>query len=100
MSTRGHGLDGRQPQAVLSALAVLRLVADLGPGVSAKDVHTVLGIAPATAYTLLNLLVSEGYLARTVQPPGFALGPECEDLIAAATNRRNHDPSTESGHTW
>ncbi|KGH45515.1 hypothetical protein IN07_16620 [Modestobacter caceresii] len=77
------GLSGRQPKAVQSALAVLECVARLGAGVTAKEVATALGMPPATAYRLLNLLVGEEYLVRLPDLSGFALGRKVAGLAGA-----------------
>lgn len=68
------GLAARQPGAVRSALAVLEAVANLGAGVSAQRISAELGLARATTYRLLNLLVEDEYLVRTPDLSGFALG--------------------------
>ncbi|WP_405767702.1 IclR family transcriptional regulator [Streptomyces sp. NBC_01538] len=57
-----------------NALSVLEEVAAAGPGVTAKEVSAALGLAPATTYRLLNLLVAEEYLVRLPDLRGFALG--------------------------
>lgn len=85
MSPAGAGLGGRQPQAVRSALNVLRAVADAGPGVTAKEISARLQLPPATTYRLLNLLVGEEYLVRLPDLTGFALGARFAGLVHAAT---------------
>ena len=77
------GLSGRQPKAVQSALAVLECVAVSGAGVTAKEVAVALGMPPATAYRLLNLLVGEEYLVRLPDLRGFALGRKIAGLAGA-----------------
>ncbi|WP_209313958.1 IclR family transcriptional regulator C-terminal domain-containing protein [Blastococcus sp. TF02A_35] len=77
------GLSGRQPKAVQSALAVLECVAVSGAGITAKEVAAALGMPPATAYRLLNLLVGEEYLVRMPDLRGFALGRKVAGLAAA-----------------
>lgn len=67
-------MTGRQPNAVLSALAVLEEVARVGPGVTARQISANLGLPRATAYRLLNLLVEDDYLVRLPDLAGFALG--------------------------
>ncbi len=74
------GLAARQPGAVRSALAVLEAVAHLGAGVSAQRISTELGLARATTYRLLNLLVEDEYLVRTPDLAGFALGARVAQL--------------------
>jgi DNA-binding IclR family transcriptional regulator len=77
------GLSGRQPKAVQSALAVLEFVAVSGAGITAKEVATALGMPPATAYRLLNLLVGEEYLVRLPDLRGFAVGRKISGLAGA-----------------
>lgn len=79
------GLSGRQPKAVQSALEILEQVALIGPGVTAKEIAEVLGLPPATAYRLLNLLVGEEYLVRLHDLSGFALGARTAGLVRAAS---------------
>jgi DNA-binding IclR family transcriptional regulator len=67
-------LTGRQPRALRNALAVLEEAVAAGPGVTAKEISTALGLPPATTYRLLNLLVGEEYLVRLPDLRGFALG--------------------------
>ena len=78
-----RGITGRQPKAVQSALAVLECVAVSGAGVTAKEVALALGMPPATAYRLLNLLVGEEYLVRLPDLRGFALGRKVAGLVGA-----------------
>ncbi|WP_199506126.1 IclR family transcriptional regulator [Geodermatophilus sp. TF02-6] len=75
-----RGLTGRQPKAVQSALAILEAVARAGAGVTAKEVAEDVGLPPATAYRLLNLLVGEEYLVRLPDLHGFALGRKVAGL--------------------
>lgn len=67
-------LSGRQPKAVRSALRVLEEVVERGPGVTAKEISSSLGLPQATTYRILNLLVAEEYLVRLPDLSGFALG--------------------------
>jgi DNA-binding IclR family transcriptional regulator len=57
----------------------------LGTGTTAKEITESLQMPPATAYRLLNSLVSDEYLARTSDLRGFALGHAISGLITAAT---------------
>ena len=59
MTDLPRALNGRQPQAIRSALAVLRAVAQAGPGITARQISADLGLPPATTYRILNLLVDE-----------------------------------------
>lgn len=77
-------LTGRQPRAVRAALAVLEEVARAGPGVTAQQIAAALGLAPATAYRVVNLLVADEYLVRLPDLKGFALGRRVADLAVAA----------------
>lgn len=84
MSERA-GLAARQPGAVRSALAVLEAVAHLGAGVSAQRISAELGLARATTYRLLNLLVEDEYLVRTPDLTGFALGARVAHLTGVVS---------------
>ncbi len=68
-----------------NSLRVLEVVARLGTGTTAKEITESLLMPPATAYRLLNSLVSDEYLARTSDLRGFALGHAISGLITAAT---------------
>jgi DNA-binding IclR family transcriptional regulator len=80
----GTGFGGQQPKAVQRALAMLEAVAHLGAGVSAKQISTYTRVPPATAYRILNLLVADGFLVRTPDLTGFALGRRTSELAYAA----------------
>lgn len=77
-------ISARQPRAIHSALTVLEAVAELGAGVTARELSTRLGLPRATTYRLLNLLVEDEYLVRTPDLSGFALGAKVAQLAAAA----------------
>ncbi|PKV80339.1 IclR family transcriptional regulator [Nocardia fluminea] len=83
-TTRRDGPTGHEPRAVQKALALLEAVAQLGSGATAKDIAAQTGIAPPTAYRLLNLLVADGYLVRIEDLSGFALGRRTRELAGAA----------------
>ncbi|ORI16498.1 IclR family transcriptional regulator [Rhodococcus sp. 1168] len=83
-TTRVPETGGHEPRAVQKALALLEAVAQIGSGARAKDVANFTGIAPATAYRLLNLLVADGYLVRIEDLSGFALGRRTRELAGAA----------------
>jgi DNA-binding IclR family transcriptional regulator len=74
---------GRQPNAIRSALSVLEEVARAGPGVTAKEISTALGLSPATTYRLVNQLVAEEYLVRLPDLRGFTLGRKVIELAGA-----------------
>ncbi|GAA5033178.1 helix-turn-helix domain-containing protein [Microbacterium fluvii] len=82
--TAAPSLAARQPRAIHSALTVLEAVAHLGPGATAREISTELGLPRATAYRLLNLLVQDEYLVRTPDLSGFALGAKVAQLAAVA----------------
>jgi DNA-binding IclR family transcriptional regulator len=81
---RDPGLTGRQPGAVHGALSVLEEVARIGPGVTAQQLSASLGLARATTYRLLNLLVQDEYLVRLPDLAGFALGRKVALLAGLA----------------
>ncbi|WP_230620843.1 MULTISPECIES: IclR family transcriptional regulator [Nocardiaceae] len=81
----GTGFGGQQPKAVQKALAMLEAVAYLGAGVTAKQIAAHTDVPPATAYRMLNYLVADGFLARTPDLSGFALGRRTSELAYAAT---------------
>lgn len=77
-------LSARQPRAIRSALTVLEAVAELGAGVTARELSVRLGMPRATTYRLLNILVEDEYLVRTPDLSGFALGAKVAQLAAVA----------------
>ncbi|MDJ0395101.1 IclR family transcriptional regulator C-terminal domain-containing protein [Rhodococcus sp. G-MC3] len=81
----GTGFGGQQPKAVQKALAMLEAVAYLGAGVTAKQIAAHTQVPPATAYRMLNYLVADGFLARTPDLSGFALGRRTSELAYAAS---------------
>ncbi|WP_199286727.1 helix-turn-helix domain-containing protein [Nocardioides houyundeii] len=92
------GFTGRQPGAVRKALGMLEAVAQLGPGTSAKEIATLAGVPPATAYRMLNQLVADGYLVRVPDLSGFALGRRITELVQPAgggTGTELHDVAEE-----
>jgi DNA-binding IclR family transcriptional regulator len=84
MSQLPSAPSGRQPQAIRMALAMLRTVAQAGPGITAKQISAELNLPPATTYRILNLLVGEGYLVRLADLRGFALGTRVAELVGAS----------------
>lgn len=74
------GLRARQPRAIHNALTVLEEVARQGPGVTAQEISTSLGMPRATAYRLITLLVQDEYLVRMPDLRGFALGRKVVEL--------------------
>lgn len=74
-------ISGRKPQAIRSALSLLRAVAEAGPGVSARELSQATGLSSATTYRLLSLLEGDGYLVRLSDLRGFALGSEFHEIV-------------------
>lgn len=74
------GLRARQPKAIQNALAVLEAVAHAGPGITAQQVSSALGMPRATTYRLITLLVEDEYLVRLPDLRGFALGHKVAEL--------------------
>lgn len=84
-SAPGAGdLSARQPRAIHSALTVLEAVAELGAGATAREISDALGLPRATTYRLVNLLVQDGFLVRTPDLSGFALGAKVVHLATVA----------------
>ncbi|HEX4356762.1 MAG TPA: IclR family transcriptional regulator C-terminal domain-containing protein [Pseudonocardia sp.] len=80
----GREPAGHEPKAVQKAFLLLEAVAQLGSGASARELSRLSGIPPATAYRLLNLLVADGFLVRTSDLSGFALGRRTRELAGVA----------------
>ena len=80
----GREPAGHEPRAVQKAFLLLEAVAQLGSGACARELSRLSGIPPATAYRLLNLLVAEGFLVRTSDLSGFALGRRTRELAGMA----------------
>lgn len=74
---------GHEPRAAQKALVLLEAVAQLGPGVTAREISVLTGIPPTTAYRLLNVLVGDGFLVRVADLSGFALGRRTRELADA-----------------
>ncbi|MCT9819010.1 helix-turn-helix domain-containing protein [Microbacterium sp. W1N] len=74
MSGAGSG------SSVGQALAVLEEVARSGPTLSANGIARALGLPRASAYRLINSLVSEEYLLRHPTLDGFSLGVRVVEL--------------------
>ncbi|WP_235566798.1 IclR family transcriptional regulator [Microbacterium sp. Root61] len=68
------------PGGVTLALAVLEEVARSGPALTANGIARVLEIPRASAYRLINSLVSEEYLLRHPTSDGFVLGARVVEL--------------------
>jgi hypothetical protein len=78
-------VTGRQPQAIRTALAVLRAVAGAGGGITARQLSVALGLPPATTYRIVSILVRDEYLARLPGRRGLGLGARATDLALAVT---------------
>lgn len=100
MSTREPGFDGRQPTAVNNALAVLQVVATARPGITAREIHQQLQMPRATAYRILQHLVAEGYLVRSPDLRGFALGSRMQEFFRAAAHHLEGTTSPAQPETW
>jgi DNA-binding IclR family transcriptional regulator len=87
---------GRQPNAIHNALSVLEEVARAGPGVTAKEISTALGLPPATTYRLVNQLVAEEYLVRLPDLRGFTLGRKVIELAGAVAPPRLPGPAADT----
>lgn len=84
---RAAALSARQPRAIHNALQVLEAVAELGAGVTARELSQRLGLPRATTYRLVHLLVEDEYLVRTPDLSGFALGAKVAQLAHAIAPR-------------
>lgn len=80
----GGEISARQPRAIHSALTLLEAVAELGAGATAREISDALGLPRATTYRLVNLLVQDGFLVRTPDLSGFALGAKVVHLASVA----------------
>ncbi|GAB3282937.1 IclR family transcriptional regulator [Microbacterium lacusdiani] len=69
----------RTPTA--NAMAVVRAVALLGFGATAREVCAYLRMPPASVYRILNGLVGDEYLVRTGDLHGFGLGRAAAELV-------------------
>lgn len=99
--TRSDGADGfvaRQPAAVDSAFAVIEAVAELGAGVTTRELVRVLPMSRATVYRILKHLVAQEYLVRTPDLSGFALGARVLAL-GQATNVSTRQASLDEAET-
>lgn len=80
MTRDDGGFLARQPSAVDSAFAVLEAVAQLGPGVTGRELVAALPMSKATVYRILKHMVEQEYLVRTPDLTGFMLGRRVLDL--------------------
>lgn len=91
-----YGFLARQPGAVDHAFAVLEAVADLGPGVTSRQLTEALPMSRASVYRILKHLVAHEYLVRTPDLRGFVIG---ERVLALgrpgvdSSRRESHDVS-------
>jgi DNA-binding IclR family transcriptional regulator len=94
VSQRPHEPGGHETRAAQKALMLLEAVAQLGSGATARDISSLSGIPPATAYRLLNLLVADGFLVRVSDLSGFALGRRTRELAGEVGAPAAEDFST------
>ncbi len=71
---------GRQPQAVNHALEILGTIAAAGPGLSAAQIGSRLGLPRATTYRILKHLIEEEYVVRSPDLTGYCLGARVVQL--------------------
>jgi DNA-binding IclR family transcriptional regulator len=90
-----HGFQARQPAAVDHAFAVLEAVADLGPGVTGRELLRVLPMSKATVYRLLKHMVEREYLVRTPDLTGFMLGRRVLDLTSPRRGLAAQDSASD-----
>src|SRR3546814_18178336 len=74
---RQRAFLARQPAAVDSAFALLEAVADLGPGVTTRELAEVLALPRATLYRILKHSAAQEYHVRTHTLPGSPPGVRC-----------------------
>lgn len=79
-----NGFMARQPAAVDNAFAVLEMVAQLGPGTTARQLVEELPMSKATVYRIVKHLLEQEYLVRTPDLTGFMLGRRVLALAGAA----------------
>jgi hypothetical protein len=89
-------ITGRQPQAIRTALAVLRAVARAGPGVTAQQISATLAVPPSTLYRVIRLLIAEEYLVRLPGRRGLALGPRVSELAGEVDAHPRRGPGREA----
>jgi DNA-binding IclR family transcriptional regulator len=65
---------GRQPQAVNHALEIMGAIAAAGPGLTASQIGSRLGLPRATTYRILKHLIQEEYVVRSPDLTGYCLG--------------------------
>jgi DNA-binding IclR family transcriptional regulator len=88
-----EAISGRKPQAIRSALALLRAVARAGPGVTARELAEATGLSNATTYRLLSLLEGDGYLVRLPDLRGFALGAKFREIVGLVVTEPADGPA-------
>lgn len=77
----GTHFRGRQSQSIDIALAVLEEVARTGPGITAAQISSNLGIPRSTTYRVIRNLVENEWLVRVPDLAGLALGRRLSELI-------------------
>lgn len=83
----------REPKAVDNAFAVIQAIAEMGPGVTTRQLNESLPMSRASIYRILKHLVTNEYLVRTPDLSGFALGARVNALVeSAVANPRGRHP--------
>lgn len=80
-------------QAVDRALALLKLIATQAAGVTTRSLVERSGLSRPTAHRLLRSLAAEGFIDRTPDGRGWALGPETFLMGLIAQERYNVEDS-------
>lgn len=81
-----------------NTLEILAEVIAVGPGVTAREISSALGLPRATTYRLLNQLVAEEYLVRMPDLSGFALGGRAARLSPPVSPPLNTAARTVMSH--
>jgi DNA-binding IclR family transcriptional regulator len=76
---------------------VLEAVAELGAGVSTRELVDRLPMSRATVYRILKHLVAQEYLVRTPDLRGFALGARVRALGVAAAGLTEPESAETAG---
>ncbi len=80
----GERFLARQPAAVDSAFAVLEKVAELGVGVTSRQLVRELPMSKATVYRIVKHLVDQEYLVHAQDHSGLTLGQRVVALARTA----------------
>lgn len=99
-TTEPARFGAREPGAFDHAFAVLETVARHGPGITSRELIAILPMSRATVFRIVKHLVAEGYLVRTTDLRGFALGARVLALTEASVLHRDEAiarPSPDPG---